>query len=408
VDDHAMNEAAVASRACGSPDQQSRGRRRPELRTRRVVAACLGAVALVSLGVLTVPPVAGASSGRTSGGSTPFLDTLHVVTNVSSTVPGNGDLNPYGIVTVPSSVGNLVQNSTLISNFNAKSNLQGTGTTIVQISRSGQLSVFADLSGSLPGRCPGGVGLTTALTILQGGYVVVGSLPVTKGGTGTPEAGCLIVLNSYGVPVETFAGSLINGPWDLTSVQVPGFAEVFVSNVLNGTVAGGGKVVKKGTVVRLLLALQQGAAPELLQETVIGTGFAEQLNSSAVVLGPTGLALGTSGTLYVADNVNSRIAAIPFAIFRFLPLGHGGHTLTEGGALSSPLGLMLAPNGDVIAVNGGNGNAVEVNPSGQQVANVQMDPLNSAGDLFGLTLSPSHKGILFVDDGDNTLKRFRP
>ena len=69
---------------------------------------------------------------------------------------------------------------------------------------------------------------------------------------------------------------------------------------------------------------------------------------------------------------------------------------------------MLAPNGDVIAANGGNGNAVEVTPSGEQVANVQMDPLNSGGDLFGLTLSPSHKGIQFVDDGDNTLKRFGP
>ena len=36
---------------------------------------------------------------------------------------------------------------------------------------------------------------------------------------------------------------------------------------------------------------------------------------------------------------------------------------------------MLAPNGDVIAANGGNGNAVEMTPWGQQVANVQMDPL---------------------------------
>ena len=66
------------------------------------------------------------------------------------------------------------------------------------------------------------MGLTTALGVLNDGYVVVGSLPVTEQGTGTPEAGCLIVLNSAGVPVETWAGHGINGPWDMTSVQLFG------------------------------------------------------------------------------------------------------------------------------------------------------------------------------------------
>ena len=155
---------------------------------------------------------------------------------------------------------------------------------------------------------------------------------MTDAGKGTPEAGCLIVLNSYGVPVETWAGSPINGPWDLTAVQVPGFAELFVTNVLNGTVAAGGNVVNKGTVVRLILALPQDAAPQLLLETVIGTGFDEQLNSSALVLGPTGVALGPTGTLYVADTINNRIASIPFAPFRFSPVGNGGYTVTLGGS----------------------------------------------------------------------------
>jgi sugar lactone lactonase YvrE len=194
----------------------------------------------------------------------------------------------------------------------------------------------------------------------------------------------------------------------MTSLQVPGFAELFVTNVLNGTVAAGGSVVDQGTVVRLVVALPKGSAPQLLQGSVIGTGFSEQLNSSALVLGPTGVALGYDGTLYVADTVNSRIAAIPFAPFRFWPVGGGGYTVTSGGGLEQPLGLMLAPNGDLIAANGGNGNAVEVTPTGDQVANVEMDPLNSGGDLFGLTLTPSHKGILFVDDGNNTLERFSP
>ena len=39
-----------------------------------------------------------------------------------------------------------------------------------------------------------------------------------------------------------------------------------------------------------------------------------------------------------------------------------------------PLGLTLAPNGDLITVNGGNGNGVEVSPWGFQFAATQFDP----------------------------------
>src|ERR1039458_3693477 len=53
----------------------------------------------------------------------------HTITVVASTVPANGDINPYGIFVVPRTVGNLVKGNLLISNFNAVSNQQGTGTT---------------------------------------------------------------------------------------------------------------------------------------------------------------------------------------------------------------------------------------------------------------------------------------
>jgi len=144
----------------------------------------------------------------------------------------------------------------------------------------------------------------------------------------------------------------------------------------------------------------------MLGQTVIGSGFDEALNSSALVLGPTGVALGRDGTLYVADTINSRLAAIPFALFRFSPEQNGGITVSAGGALMAPLGLTLAPNGDLITVNGGNGNAVEVTPGGAQVDSVQIDPAGLGGDLFGLIIAPDDHGVLFVDDGDNTLKLF--
>ena len=205
----------------------------PRSRRTRTGGALRGVALALASGVALVAAVATAAPAGAA--PPPFLSHFSTVTSIASTVPANGDLNPYGIANVPFSTGNLVRGDTLVSNFNASSNLQGTGTTIMEISPGGQVTQFAALdAATLPGACPGGVGLTTALAVLNDGYVVVGSLPVTNEGTGTPEAGCLIVLNSQGVPVETWAGHGINGPWDMTVAQFGGFADLFVTNVLNG------------------------------------------------------------------------------------------------------------------------------------------------------------------------------
>jgi hypothetical protein len=371
-------------------------------------AVTIGASLLAASGFVTIG-LAGTASGTAGAASPPFLSRFTTVTTVASTVPANGDVNPYGIVSVPMSTGNLVAGDTLVSNFNARSNLQGTGTTIVEISPSGTQTVFAHIHRSqLPGRCPGGVGLTTALTVLGDGYVGVGTLPVTNAGTGTPEAGCLIVVSPDGQPVETWAGSQINGPWDMAMVQSGNVDELFVTNVLNGTVAAAGQPVNGGTVVRLDINLPAGKPPVLFSSTTVAKGFTEELNSAALVLGPTGDAVNRFGTLYVADPINSRIAVVPNATTRTTPMPGGGYTLTWGGSLNSPLGLTLAPNGDILTVNGGDGNAVETTPLGKQVDTVQIDPLNAGGDLFGLIVAPNNNGVLFVDDGDNTLKLFGP
>ncbi len=373
-------------------------------RSSRGLGAAAAVASAAALACLTVVAPAGASPNQP-----PFLSHFHSVTTIGSTVPPNGDVNPYGIATVPTSVGRLVAGDTLISNFNASSNLQGTGHTIVQVSPGGQVSVFSHIHNvGLPGACPGGVGLTTALAVLGSGDVVVGSLPVTNAGNGTPEAGCLIVLDSSGMPIETWSGGGINGPWDLALVQKGDVAQLFVTNVLNETVHAGGGVVDRGTVVRLDVVDRSGQAPLLLSEATIATGFPEELNSSALVLGPTGDAVSPNGTLYVADTAGNRIAAVPNALLRHYPVGGGGITLTRGGSLNAPLGLIVAPDGDVVTVNANDPNAVETTPSGHQVDTVQLDPLGSGGDLFGLTLAASTHGILFVDDGDNTLKFFGP
>ena len=357
---------------------------------------------------------AGAASAKPAS----FINGLTPST-LATTVPSNGDVNPYGIVTVPRSVGKLEQGDVLVSNFNNAGNAQGTGTTIVQIppgdmdQNAGDAPLFAKISPhGLPGPCPGGIGLTTALAVTRSGFVIVGSLPTSNGVSNTAKAGCLLVLNSYGKVVETIAGGPINGPWDMTAVDHGLFTTLYVTNVLNGTLAASpdptvpGGVVDRGTVVRIQLLTIQGIRPLVLAENVIATGFAERTDPAALVVGPTGVALGRDGTLYVADTQNSRIAAIPDAPFRFFPATGGGDTLFQGAPLNGPLGMTLAPNGDILTANGLDGNVVETTPGGAQNGLVAADP--SAGDLFGLTPTPDGSGVYYVDDGTNTLNLLAP
>jgi hypothetical protein len=346
------------------------------------------------------------TTSNTSSG--PFLANFTTVSKVASTVPANGDINPYGIATVPASVGKLQAGQLLISNFNAnegaKENGQGTGTTIVQVSPAGKTSLFATVDAkTLPGPCPGGVGLTTALNVLPGGYVVVGSLPTTNGKTATAKNGCLIVLDSEGKAVETIAGKNIQGPWDSTAESEGSKTRLFVSNALNGGAAKGVHTIDNSTVLRIELESGEGQMPRVLSETVIANGIPWIDSAEALVLGPTGLALASDGTLYVASTQDNRILAISEAVTRTTPAAKGGTVLTEGGHLKEPLGMVLAPNGNIITSNGGDGNMVETTPAGQQVAVQTADRKTGAGSLFGFVVAPEGKGIYFVDDGENTL-----
>jgi hypothetical protein len=354
------------------------------------------AALLLGLAWLSVPTLATASDGS-------FISSFNSNTQIASTIPANGDINPYGVAVVKRTVGALTQGHILVSNFNNGANLQGTGTTIVDVAPSGALNLFAQIDASeLPGSCPGGVGLTTALVVLRAGWVIVGSLPTNDGTAATAQAGCLIVLNSIGHVVETLSGDLINGPWDMTAVESDDAAVLFVTNVLNGTVAANGKVVRKGTVVRILLDLE-AAVPVERARTVIASGFGERSDPSALVIGPTGVGLGRDGSLYVADTLANRIAAVSDALTR-TTASHAGSTVSARGALNSPLGLAIAPNGDILVTNGGNGNLVEIIPGGMQLAVRNIDSTGAgAGTLFGLAIAPGGRGVYFVNDGNNTL-----
>ena len=96
---------------------------------------------------------------------------------LASTVTDNGDLNPYAVVLAPVTAGKVQKDDVLVDNFNNISNLQGTGTTIVGYRPSTKSTyLLAKLPQSLP-QCPGGVGLSTAMTMLKTGWIIVGSTP---------------------------------------------------------------------------------------------------------------------------------------------------------------------------------------------------------------------------------------
>jgi hypothetical protein len=373
-------------------------------------------ISLCTLGLVLTACGSAVSDAAPLGHAKPgsFLGRFRTVSQIASTVPGNGDLNPYGVAVVPASSGRLVAGDVLVSNFNDRRNIQGTGTTIVEISPNGRSQLFAQLAQLPAGEsCPGGVGLTVALGVLSGGWVIAGSLPTNEQGAlpRSDPAGCLVVLNDEGVPVETFTNKDLDGPWDLTVRSTPNSAVVYVSNALGseadehlGGAAGESDGIATGTadVVRLDIALSATTPPKLVKTTVIGTGFPWSANNAALDLAPTGLALDPDSTLFVDDTDTNAVYALPDAATRSAAITAGAAVISSGGALNEPLGMTFTPMGDLVIMNGDDGNAVEISPSGKQLGSETVIA-NGAGDLIGLTLTPTANGILFGNDGTNSL-----
>ena len=351
------------------------------------------------------PDVAGlVGSAATQAGPQPLeqsalLPTLAATTpQVVSTVPPNGDLNPYGVAFVPDGFaqgGRLRPGDILVSNFNNSANLQGTGSTIVRITPGGQQSVF--FQGGP------GLGLTTALGVLKAGFVLVGDVPTADGTFGTIRPGALLVLNRNGGLVASLrSDTKLDGPWDLTINDQGSTAQVFVSNVLSGT------------VTRIDVAVPNAGQFQVRGMTQIASGYAHRSDPAALVVGPTGLAYDAAkDVLYVASTGDNAIFAVPNAGGRQTDAGTGGVIFRDPAHLRGPLGLVLAPNGDLITTNGDavNGNKnfpselVEFNPdTGRFVAQLSLDP--AQGSAFGIALQVTDGQLRFaaVNDDTNTLE----
>lgn len=325
----------------------------------------------------------------------------------SSTIPANGDLNPYGVAFVPQNFprgGSIAPGDVLVSNFNNFNNLQGTGTTIVKLTPTG------DLAPGVTAGTPGNAatffqshlpGLTTALGVLGSGFVIVGNVPTTDGTLNTISQGALQVIDGRGKLVATLSDSTyLDSPWDLTVNDQGDRAQIFVSNVLSGTVS------------RLDVSI--GTSGFVVTKKVqIAIGYAHQPNAAALVLGPTGLAYDdSSDTLFVASTADNAIFAVPNAGERNTAVDKG-HVAFVDPHLRGPLALAFAPNGHLLTANGDAVNADPLHPSeiveftrrGHYVGEVNVDA--SQGGAFGVAAKLSARNPVFnyaaIDDVANDL-----
>jgi hypothetical protein len=312
-------------------------------------------------------------------------------------------VNPYGVAFVPAipTDGVIQPNDILVSNFNNSLNLQGTGTTIVRVSAAGAVSQF--FQGQQKG-------LTAALGVLHDGIVIVGSLPTADGTSNTVQPGGLVFIDRNGNQIGVLTNPAIDGPWGMAISDFDnGLAQIFVSNVL------------AGTVVRL--DVQYGKNGENVTVdaiTTIASGMTHRTDPAALVLGPSGLYYNRgTDTLFVASSTDNAVytltgagAATSHGAATGGSLGTGALLFQDLVHLHGPLDITLAPNGHLLIANSDGSNADPNQPSeiteftsaGEFVTEYPVDPNN--GGAFGLNTLAIAQNVLrvaAVDDNANSL-----
>jgi hypothetical protein len=361
-----------------------RGRRSGKDRTwANFALTILAAIALVA---------AGGTAAAFPMNRAPFLPAQ------GSTSPANGDLNPYGLALVPHlfPTGGIIHaGQLLVSNFNnsaANGNVQGEGRTIVIIDPDTAQQTGLFFQGAQ------NIGFTNALTVLRAGFVLGGSV-FTESSTSAAEPGGLLVLDRNGNLVTTILAGM--GPWGLAANDQGDMAQLFVSDVLGGT------------ITRLEVSLKGGVFAVVSTPVTIGSGYKFGPDKAGLVVGPAGLVYNSkTDTLYVAAEDDNAIFAIDDAGTRTTSADTGTLIYDDQTHLHGPLGLMIAPNGDFVTANADPAahidptqpsELVEFTPRGQFVRQYSIDPNN--GSAFAiLNVRHAHaNSFAYVDDFTSTL-----
>ena len=303
-------------------------------------------------------------------------------------------MNPYGVAFVPPKFpagGAATPGNILVSNFNSSANLQGTGTTIVDIPPGGPATLF--FQGAA------GLGLSTALNILQKGFVLVGNFPSPDGTCEKSSPGSILVIDKTGNLVSTITNSLINGPWDSALSDKGDSAKFFVANGLTGT------------VVRLDLAVSASGVT-VKSITQIASGYKHSCDPVTFVDAPTGLAYDKHrDVLYVASTLDNKVFAVGDAGDTNHDRGVGTLVYADNVHLHGPLGMIQAPNGHLVVSNNDVVNShtkqpselVEFTKDGEFVKQISVDPVQ--GGSFGLAVATSEDAaqLAAVDDNQSIL-----
>jgi len=314
-----------------------------------------------------------------------------------STVPGNGDQNPYGVAFVPPGFptgGPLNPGDILVSNFNnggapPTGNLQGSGTTIVDVPSGAPVQLF--FQGVAP------LGLSTALNILQKGFVLVGNFPSPDGTCGSASAGSILVIDKNGNALTPITSSAIQGPWDSALFDQGNKAKFFVANGLSGT------------IVRFDLAVSASGVT-VTHTTQIASGYTHMCDPVTFVDAPTGLVYDPKlDVLYVASTADNTVYSVSDAGDRQHDGGIGKLIYTDAKHLHGPLGMAMAPNGHLLVTNNDVINSdpnqpseiVEFTVGGKFVKEISVDP--AQGGSFGLAVQTTGGTAKFaaVDDATN-------
>jgi hypothetical protein len=320
-----------------------------------------------------------------------------------STSTANGDLNPYGLAVVPyfmNPMGGLIHpGQLLVSNFNnsaASGNIQGEGRTIVIVdpATAQQAGLFFQATKN--------IGFTNALAVLRAGFVLGGSV-FTKNSSSPAQSGGLLVLDRNGHLVTTITKG-VNGPWGLAVNDRGSMAQLFISNVLDGT------------ITRLNVSLMGGMFSVIGLPTIIGSGYKFGPDSAGLVVGPAGLVYNPMmDTLYVAAEDDNKIFAIPGASMLKGSVGKGVLVYNDPAHLHGPLGLIIAPNRNFVTANADP--AAHVDPTqpselveftlgGKFVRQFSIDP--NTGSAFALLNVPKFGAneFSYVDDFSSTVSNF--
>lgn len=310
---------------------------------------------------------------------------------IGSTVdPTFHQLNPYGLTVAPATAGDFTAGDLVVCNFNAKSNVQGTGFTIVALH---------PMPGSKPKLVSSSKTLLGCNALALGPADDIWAAAFSANDNPVLSASGKLEVNIKGKPFDRPFGQIFAQP---TSAS-PAFYE---SNAGNGT------------IVRINLG-------STFTYDVIAKGFAVNHGKPGSIFGPSGLAYDPNGDqLYIVDGTNNTVVA--FSNVSTIPSGgivveKGGMTFKgpsaadarlvfAGTPLDGPISSALLFNGNVVIGNTSNPSGqnimVELTPQGK-VLNVRNVDKGASGSIFGMVAtgtSAADTKLYFNDDNHNDLR----